>query len=69
MASYSSPSYLLPLLSTVDLPEKTLLALQDIERQFDLPAAKLEEITEKMLWEAAKGLTEEPTDETRDTFM
>lgn len=70
MPAYESPPYLLPLqTSIVDIPEPTLAALRDIETQFDLPTAKLQEIVEQFLWEFGKGLKEEATDETRDTFM
>ncbi|ORY46308.1 hexokinase-domain-containing protein [Leucosporidium creatinivorum] len=64
-----SPPYLLPLNNTVELPEKTRAALDSIEQQFDLPTKKLEEIVEQMLWEFGKGLSEQPTKETKDTFM
>lgn len=64
-----SPPYLLPLNNTVELPEKTQAALDEIEQQFDLPTKKLEEIVEQMLWEFGKGLSEQPTKETKDTFM
>jgi hypothetical protein len=39
-----------------------------VERQFDISTQKLDEITKQMLWEYGKGLSELPTDETRDTF-
>ncbi|GAA6011879.1 hypothetical protein JCM11491_000088, partial [Sporobolomyces phaffii] len=68
MAPTQSPPYLVPLDASVDLPARLASALHDVEAQFDLPTAKLQEITEKMLWEYNKGLTEFPTDETKDTF-
>ena len=68
MAPTQSPAYLVPLDGTVELPTPLSSALHDLESQFDLPTEKLKEITEKMLWEYNKGLTEHPTDETKDTF-
>lgn len=70
MPAYQSPPYMLPLqTSLADFPEACLAALRDIETQFDLPTAKLNEIVEQFMWEFGKGLAEEATDETRDTFM
>jgi hypothetical protein len=64
-----SPSYLLPLDATVEVPAKLASALEEIEGQFDLNTDKLKEIVEEMLRSFAQGLRELPTDETRDTFM
>ncbi|BGP16477.1 hypothetical protein JCM10213_007917 [Rhodosporidiobolus nylandii] len=64
-----SPSYLLPLDSSVDVPHKLRAALEDLESQFDLPTDKLNEITDEMLRSFAQGLSELPNDETKDTFM
>lgn len=64
-----SPPYLLPLPNVATLPPKLQAAVDDIEQQFDLPTDKLREITDQMLWEYNKGLSELPTDETRDTFV
>lgn len=64
-----SPPYLLPLNNTVELPAHYQAALNEIEQQFDLPTKKLEEIVEQMMWEFGKGLSEQPTKETKDTFM
>ncbi|CEQ39556.1 SPOSA6832_01095 [Sporobolomyces salmonicolor] len=70
MPSHQSPPYLLPLnASLATLPPALDEAISDVERQFDLPTEKLQQITEKMLWEYNKGLSELHTDETRDTFM
>jgi hexokinase len=68
MAPTQSPPYLVPLDASVELPSNFSSALHDLESQFDLPTEKLKEITDKMLWEYNKGLTELPTEETKDTF-
>lgn len=68
MAPTQSPSYLTPLDASVNLESPLEAALHDLESQFDLPTEKLKEITEKMLWEYKKGLTEFPTEENKDTF-
>lgn len=65
----SSPDYLLPLPQGTQLPEPMQQALHNVERQFDISTRKLDEITKQMLWEYSKGLSELPTDETRDTFV
>lgn len=65
-----SPHYLLPLPEGADkLPSNLAMALRDVEQQFDISTDKLKEITKQMLWEYSKGLSELPTDETRDTFV
>lgn len=65
-----SPHYLLPLPEGADkLPTNLATALRDVEQQFDISTDKLKEITKQMLWEYSKGLSELPTDETRDTFV
>ncbi|GAA6001383.1 hypothetical protein JCM10207_006636 [Rhodosporidiobolus poonsookiae] len=65
-----SPPYLLPLpTGGVEVPDKLQAALDSIEQQFDLSTETLEKIVKQMLWEFNKGLSELPTDETRDTFM
>lgn len=64
----SSPEYLLPL-PTANLPQSHQDALRDLEQQFDLPTTKLQEIVKKMMWEFETGLKQEPTAETKDTFM
>ncbi|GAA6051733.1 hypothetical protein JCM3770_002705 [Rhodotorula araucariae] len=64
-----SPPYLLPRAKVAHLPSALDAALDDLERQFDTPTDKLKAITDQMLWEFNKGLTEHPTDDNRDTFM
>ncbi|GAA5987789.1 hypothetical protein JCM11641_004930 [Rhodosporidiobolus odoratus] len=64
-----SPSYLIPLDATLDLPANLKAALEEVERQFDTPTQKLKDITDEMLSSFEKGLTQLPNDETRDTFM
>ncbi|KAK4704421.1 hexokinase, partial [Phenoliferia sp. Uapishka_3] len=68
MVAYTPPPYLLPMSESTEMYPPTLAALQDIERSFDLPTAKLKEVLDQFLWEYKKGLAELPTDETRDTF-
>ncbi|GAA5965888.1 hypothetical protein JCM8115_000734 [Rhodotorula mucilaginosa] len=65
----SSPAYLLPMPQGTKLPSALEQALHNVERQFDISTQKLDEITKQMLWEYGKGLSELPTDETRDTFV
>lgn len=65
----SSPAYLLPMPQGTKLPSALEQALDNVERQFDISTQKLDEITKQMLWEYGKGLSELPTDETRDTFV
>lgn len=65
----SSPAYLLPMPQGTKIPSALEQALHNVERQFDISTQKLDEITKQMLWEYGKGLSELPTDETRDTFV
>lgn len=67
--SYTPPPYLLPLSTLTSLPDSHVKAIQEVETQFNLPTAKLQEITDKMLWEFGKGLGELPDEKTKDTFM
>lgn len=61
--------YLLPLSDAAQLDGPLLEAVKDVEREFDLPTQKLNQILDKFLWEFGKGLSEEATADTQDPFL
>ncbi|GAA5850645.1 hypothetical protein JCM8547_001943 [Rhodosporidiobolus lusitaniae] len=62
-----SPHYLLPAQQLDEAPLQA--ALEEIEQQFDLSTDRLKTIVDEMIRSFEQGLSELPTDETRDTFM
>lgn len=69
MSPHQSPSYLLPFKPSVDISKPLASALEQLEDDFHLDSAKLQEITDRFVWEYRKGLETVATVETMKSFM